>query len=179
MKKNVLVIISVFIAAILIPCVCSAQPYGAGTYNSHVPYGSETALSISTNGNVNISITPDSDGALTTGLSAVTVTSTDVVGYKLYLRALNSTDLDKSGETIPASSNSSPAMLATNTWGYNTDASENFTGITLNNTLIRSVSGPASSGSITNVTYGVMVDLTKPIGSYNATVVYTAVPQTD
>jgi len=163
----------------LLPSASYAQPYGKGIYNENVPYGGQTELSIATSGNINIPITPTTSGVLATGDSIVTVTSTDVMGYKLYIRALNSTDMNNLGALLPASANGSPAPLAVNTWGYNVDASTDFVGLTLADILIRSISIPASSGDITTVTYGMKLDLAKPAGNYVATVVYTAVPQTD
>lgn len=176
-------IITIPLLAILLCIILSpfsyAQPYGKGIYNANVPYGSETALSIATNGNVSIPITPTDGGTLATGSSNVTVTSTDVMGYKLYIRALGSTDMDNLGTALPASANGSLAPLAVDSWGYNTDASNNFLGMTLSDTLIHSITTPASAGEVTTVTYGIKVDMAKPAGNYVATVVYTAVPQTD
>jgi hypothetical protein len=156
-----------------------AQPYGKGLYDANVPYGSQTSLSISTNGNKSIAVTPTVSGVLATATSVVTVTSTDVTGYKLYVRALSSTSMNNMGTLLPASANVSPAALAIDTWGYNTDASNNFAGITLSDVLIHSTTGPMKSGEITNVTYGVKLDMAKPAGNYSASVVYTAVPQTN
>lgn len=156
-----------------------AQPYGKGIYNENVPYGSETSLSIATSGNVSIQVTPTTEGTLATGASNVIVTSTDVMGYKLYIRSLTDTNMNNLGSLLPASTNVSPATLAANTWGYNTDASTNFVGLTLDDTLIRSVTVPTPSGDITTITYGIKVDMEKPAGNYETTVVYTAVPQTD
>jgi len=179
-KKTIFYIFSTIIVVnILVSSISCAQPYGNGVYNANVPYGDQTSLSIVTNGNINIPITPTTSGVLVTGASVVTVTSTDVMGYKLYIRALNSTDMNNIGALLPASANGSPAPLAINTWGYNIDASTNFTGLTLADTLIRSITIPASTGDITTVTYGMKLDLAKPAGNYVATVVYTAVPQTD
>lgn len=167
------------IISLIIPEAGYAQPYGKGVYGENVPYGSQTALSIATDGNVSIPITPTTSGALETGTSVVTVSSTDVKGYKLYIRSLGSTDMDNLGVLIPASANGSPAALAVNTWGYNTDASNNFVGLSLTDTLIHSITAPISGGDATTVTYGVKVDLARPAGNYTANVVYTAVPQTD
>lgn len=181
MKKTIpiqVIIISI-IVSILLSSFSYAQPYGKGTYNADVPYGDETSLSIDTSGNVSVPITPTSDGVLATGNSTVTVTSTDVKGYKLYIRALNSTDMNNLGALLPTSTNDTPSALATNTWGYNTDASTNFVGISLTDTLIHAVSVPASSGDVTTVTYGMKLDLAKPAGNYEVSVVYTAVPKTD
>ncbi|CAN5413046.1 hypothetical protein BH10PAT4_BH10PAT4_1010 [soil metagenome] len=157
-----------------------AQPYGKGIYNENVPYGGQTSLTIATSGNVTIpTITPTTSGVLGTGTSTVTVTSTDVKGFKLYVRSLTSTNMDNLGATVPASANGLPNPLAVNTWGYNTDASANFVGTTLTDVLIKSLTTPASSGNVTTFTYGLKVDLAKPAGNYSTSVIYTAVPQTD
>lgn len=159
--------------------VSYAQPYGIGNYDVNIPYGSQTSLSIATDGNVSIPITPTTTGASASGTSHVTVTSTDVTGYKLYIRALTSTSMNNLGALLPASGNVTPAALVVDTWGYNTDASSNFAGITLSDVLIRSTLGPVPSGEVTTVTYGIDLDLAKPAGNYTDSVVYTAVPQTD
>lgn len=182
MKKTIHIFQFLFltlIAPIFITTIVVAQPYGKGIYNESVPYGDETSLSIATNGNVTIpNITPTPSGVLGTGTSTVTVTSTDVKGFKLYVRSLTSTNMNNLGSTIPASANGSPATLAVNTWGYNTDASSNFAGMTLSDVLIKSITTPASSGNVTTFTYGLKVDLLKPAGNYSTSVIYTAVPQT-
>ncbi len=100
-----------------------AQPYGLGKYGALVPYGGQTSLTISTSGNIAIPITPTTSGTFNSATGTVTVVSTDVVGYKLYIRALTSSNLTNGGFTIPASSNGSPTTLAVNTWGYNLDGS--------------------------------------------------------
>lgn len=164
---------------LLWPQQALAQPYGMGKYDANVPYGSQTSISISTSGNITIPITPTDSGVLGTANSVVTVTSTDVVGYKLYVRALSNTNMTNGAFTIPASSNGTPAALSTNTWGYNTDASSNFTGMTLSDVLIKNATGPYSSGDTTTVTYGVKVDNNKPAGNYTTSIIYTAAPQTD
>lgn len=182
MKKTI-TILSVLLATVLplsFVSIAAAQPYGVGLYNEDVPYGGETALSIATSGNVTIpSITPVTGGTLATNNSVVTVTSTDVEGFKLYVRSLGSTDMDNQGTVVPTSGNGSPAALAVNTWGYNTDASANFVGMTLTDVLVKSLTTPASSGDVTTFTYGINIDLSKPAGNYSTSVVYTAVPQTD
>ncbi len=156
----------------------AASPYGQGVYGADVPYGSETSLAISTSGDVNIQITPTESGTLGTASNDVTVTSTDVVGYQLYLSSLGSSDMVNGPSVIPASANVTPGALATNTWGYNTTGGSTFTGATITNTLIKSASGPFTAGDTTTVTYGIFVDNNKAAGDYVTTVVYTAVPQT-
>jgi hypothetical protein len=83
------------------------------------------------------------------------------------------------GASIPASSNVTEGTLSTDTWGYNTDGSNNFIGITTSQALITSAIGPYESGNNTTVTYGVLIDNTEPAGQYTTNVVYTAVPQTE
>lgn len=153
-----------------------ASSYNQGIYNENVPYGSATYMSIATDGDVSLAITPTTAGVQDTDDSVITVISTDVVGYKLYIRSDPSTDMDNLGDTIPTSGNGSPAPLAVNTWGFNTDASNNFIGSSLSDILIRTGTGPYPSGDVTTVTFGLKVDLASPAGNYTTNVVYTAVP---
>jgi hypothetical protein len=182
-KKTIFILamISTVISTLLIAPMLHAQPYGKGLYGL-VQYGDETSLSIATDGDVTIdNITPTSSGTLATGDSTVTVTSTDVKGFKLYVRSLTSTNMDNLGAIVPASGNSpgSPAALAVNTWGYNINGSANFAGMTLTDVLVKTLTTPASSGNDTVFTYGINIDLSKPAGNYSNSVIYTAVPQTD
>lgn len=179
MKKAIGILGILFTVLFNIAATAWAEPYNAGIYNENVGYGSLTTLAISTSGNVSLAITPTSAGVQTTGSGTVTVTSTDVTGYKLYIRSSGSTNMNNLGDTLPASANVSPAALAVDTWGYNTDGSSNFVGSTLSDTLIRTFTGPAPTGDVTTVTYGAKVDLAKPAGNYAASIVYTAVPQTN
>jgi hypothetical protein len=156
-----------------------ASPYGAGQYNANVPYGGQTQLTISTSGNVALTVTPSDAGTVASASGTVTVVSTDVVGYKLYVRSLSSTDMDNGGTVIPASANGSPAALAVNTWGYSLTGGGTYTGMTLSDVLIRSATQPYTSGDVTTVTYGVNVNNSKKSGSYSNAVIYTAVPQTN
>lgn len=189
MKKTTLSIALtlVIVANFTIISTSYAQPYGVGLYNENIPYGSQTALTISTDaveGSVAIpTITPTEGGSLGTVDNTVTITSTDVIGYKLYIRALDSTDMNNLGTPLPASSNiyENPATtpLDVNTWGYNVNGSViNFCGMTLIDQLIRSTTVPVS-GENTIITYGMKIDMAKPAGNYSVGVVYTAVPQTN
>lgn len=179
MKKTIAFFIINITVCLITTTFAFAQPYGKGKYGIDVPYGSATALSISTDGDVSLSITPTEAGVQTTGTSKVTVTSTDVVGYKLYIRALTNTNMNNLGSLIPASANVTPAALAIDTWGYNTDASNNFAGITLNDVLLKSTTAPVKNGELTTITYGLKLDMAKAAGKYAVSVIYTAAPQTD
>lgn len=156
-----------------------ASPYGAGKYSANVPYGGQTQLTLSTSGNIVLSVVPSDSGALATASGTVTVISTDVVGYKLYVRSLTSTNMVNGAVIIPTSANGSPASLAVNTWGYSLSGGGTFTGMSLSDTLIRSATQPYTGGDVTTVTYGVNVNNTKKAGNYSNSVVYTAVPQTN
>ena len=161
----------------MLPSTSYAAPYGKGVYGI-ITYGAETSLTIDVGANVNISITPTESGVLAKQANTVNVTSTDATGCKLYIRALTSTDMNNLGALIPASANVVMAPLAINTWGYNIDGSNDFIGITLTDTLFKSITGPIIA-SITSVTHGVKLNLEKPAGKYVASVVFTAVPQTN
>lgn len=178
LPKLILSLLGAIVMTLFVSSVTHASPYGVGIYNANVPYGGETQLTISTSGAITIPINPSSTGTLGSASGTVTVVSTDVVGYKLYIRALASTNMVNGAAALPASANGSPAALATNTWGYNLDASTNFSGITSSDVLIRSAVGPFTSGDTTTVTYGVKIDQSKAAGNYSSTVIYTAVPQT-
>ena len=178
MKKTIVTLASI-ILCLITATICVAQPYGKGKYGIDVPYGSQTALSIATDGDISLAITPTEAGVQTTGTSKVTVISTDVVGYKLYIRALTNTNMNNLGSLIPASANVTAATLAVDTWGYNTDASNNFIGITLSDVLLKSTTVPVKNGELTTITYGLKLDMAKAAGKYAASVIYTAAPQTD
>lgn len=154
----------------------SASPFGQGKFGEDVPFGSATSLAVNLGGDVSLALTPSGPNTLSASSShTLTVTSTDVVGYKLYSRALSSSNLASGAYSIPASANVSPSSLADNTWGYNTDGSANFVGISTQNALVKDADGPFKNGDDTEVTYGVTANTTKEAGDYTTTVVYTVV----
>jgi hypothetical protein len=157
----------------------AASPFGQGLFGAHVLFGSVTSLAISLGSNPTLSLTPSGSNFVGSGSHTITVTSNDVVGYSLYMYAADSTAMSGSGSNIPASGNSSAAPLAVNTWGYNTDGSSNYLGLTTTPTLFKTATGPYESGDNTTVTYGVITNITKPAGSYAVSVTYTAVAKTD
>ena len=154
-------------------------------------------MSIALGGNVSLSLTPSGGNftgpahrrrcrpracwpiELCSGNHTLTVTSTDVVGYKLYAYSPSSTTMVNGSDTIPASGNVTAAALSVNTWGYNTDGSSNFLGMTTTPTLIKDTVGPFKNGDNTTVTYGVLASNTKGAGAYTVSVVYTAVAESD
>ncbi len=157
----------------------AASPFGEGTFGAHVPFGSVTSLAISLGGNASLNLAPSGSNFVGSGSHTITVTSTDVVGYSLYIYAAGSTAMSGSSSTIATSSNGSPAPLAVNTWGYNVNGSTNYQGITTAPVLLKTANGPYETGDNTTVTYGVLTDVTKAEGSYAVSVTYTAVAKTD
>jgi len=177
--RLILALFSIIAIAFVVDYTASAQPYGMGAYGSNTPYGGETSLSISATSGVNMTINPATTGTLATAAGNVTVYSMDVVGYKLYIKAVGSTAMTMVGANIPASANVTAATLAINTWGYNTTGGTNFIGVTTVDSLLKNATGPYSTGDATTVTYGLNIDRSKSAGSYASNVIYTAVPQTN
>lgn len=159
--------------------VAAASPFGEGVFGANVPFGSQTSLSISLGGNVNLSLSPNGGTLSGSGSHTISVTSTDVVGYSLYIYCVGSTNMVNGGTTIPASANGTAAPLATNTWGYNINGSSNYVGVTTTPSLLKTATGPYKNGDNTTVTYGVLTDSTKSSGTYSVSVTYTAVALTD
>lgn len=153
-----------------------ASPFGQGVFGADVPFGSATSIAVNLGGDVSLDLVPTGPNTLAASSShTLTVTSTDVVGYRLYSRALSNSNLVNGAYSIPASANSSPAALTDNTWGYNTDGSGNFVGISTQNALIKDADGPHKNGDDTIVTYGVVANTTKEAGNYTTSVIYTVV----
>lgn len=155
----------------------SASPFGQGKFGADVPFGSMTSLGINLGGNVSMILALSGSNLTGTGSHTITVTSTDVVGYQLFARSSGSSNMVNGSAVIPASSNGTPATLALNTWGYNTDGSANFIGMKPNPYLIKDTSGPAKTGDNTTVTYGAFTDATQAAGKYTTSVTYTVVAE--
>ncbi|MFA5004296.1 MAG: hypothetical protein WC498_03420 [Candidatus Saccharimonadales bacterium] len=154
----------------------SAAPFGQGEFGADVPFGSATSLSVALGGNVSLSLAPSGPNFVASGSHTITITSTDPVGYNLYIYSPSGTNMTGIPGTIPASSNTVAGALAVNTWGYNTTGSTtNFLGMTTAPVLLKSAIGPFKTGDNTAVTYGVLTDITKSAGSYNVSITYTAV----
>jgi len=168
-------LVMVFVASL--QQTVSASPFGQGVFGADVPFGSATSISIALGGNVSLNLTPSGPNFVGSGAHILTVTSTDVVGYKLYVYNPGSGTMTNGSETIPASGNTVPGSLALNTWGYNTDGSANYLGMLTTPSVIKDTTGPSKSGDNTTVTYGVLTDGLKGAGSYTVGVVYTAVAE--
>lgn len=175
-KTHLLIAFTAFVISMAFYQPVFASPFGLGVFGADVPYGSATSIVISLSGSVGLVMAPSGPNFAGSGSHTVTVTSTDVVGYKLYANSSTTTSLSNGNDTIAASSNNSPAPLAVNSWGYNTTGSPtNFKGMTLSPVLLKAGDGPFKNGDDTTVTYGALIDHTKSAGTYSANVTYTAV----
>jgi hypothetical protein len=157
----------------------SASPFGQGVFGANVPFGSGTSLAIALGGNVSLNLVPSGGNFSGSGSHTITVTSTDVVGYNLYIYSPGSTNMTNPSGNIPTSANGSPAPLSVNSWGYNTDGSGNYVGMTTTPALLKSATGPFTAGDNTTVKYGVLTDITTGAGSYSVNVTYTAVAMSE
>jgi hypothetical protein len=152
---------------------------------------------LTTDGTVDVDVTPSGAGAQTIASDTVTVSTNDTSGYTLQLEETTaSTDLESGANTIPASSGTqaSPAVMSANTWGYRVDSVGGFgagptsgqSSAAISGTItfaavadngspntLKTTSGTASNDT-TTVWYGVAADTTQPSGTYTNSVTYTA-----
>ena len=148
-----------------------------------------------TSGTVNDNVTPTGSGAQTIQSDTVTVSTNDSSGYTLELAESLATTLTSGSNTIPASSGSqtTPAVMAVNTWGYRVDGVGGFGAGPTTSASSAAISGtikfagvpvPASPNTLAdtsgtasnarnNVWYGVAADTSQPTGTYTNTVTYT------
>lgn len=168
----------------LFACLLLQQPalatkFGQGDFGDST-FGSLSSLSMSFSGNVSMNLALNGGVYEGSGSHDVTVTTNNAPGYRLYVYSPSTNDMTIAGggDTIAASANSSPAALATNTWGFNTTGSStNFQGMLTTPIQIKITDEPYTSGDATAVTYGAKASTTKSAGDYVASIVYTAVPR--
>ncbi len=177
-QSRLAVVVLALLASFAIQHPALAQPFGAGVYGADVPFGDLTSVAINISDPIDLTLLPSGGNFSGNDSHTVTITSTDVVGYQLFVKATSTTALTQGANTIATSANSSPTTLAVNSWGYNTTSStNNFRGMTLSDVLIKNATGPHKSGDATIFTYGALVDMTKPSGTYTVNVTYTAIGQ--
>jgi hypothetical protein len=175
----------------------SAILYGSGTYGA-CQYGT-CSISISSDSNVALNITPTASGGCTIQKDAVSVLTSNSSGYTLTLTdSSTNTALLSGASSISATSatQASPAALTVNHWGYRVDGVGGFgsgpttaqTNVGIGSTLfaglpasnattstIASTSTAASPAVVTNVWYGVCANTAVTSGTYTSQVTYTAV----
>lgn len=151
-----------------------------------------------TNGTVNVNVTPTGGGAQTIASDTVTISTNDSSGYTLTLAESTSTTTmnDSGSDTIPASTGTqtTPVFMAVNTWGYRVDSVGGFGAGPTSAANSAAISGTLkfagvpptgspniladTSGTATNATttvwYAVAANTSQPTGTYTNTVTYTA-----
>jgi len=168
----------------------------ASTTSTTVSSNISSVISLLTsNGTVNVNVAPTGSGAQTIASDTVTVSTNDSSGYTLQLAESGAGNtLASGGNSIPASSGSqtTPAAMAVNTWGYRVDGVGGFgagsTSAQSSQAIgsIKFAAVPASaspntlkttSGTATNDTttvwYGVAANTSQPTGTYTNSVTYT------
>jgi hypothetical protein len=175
-RKRIWLVLFALATILSLPIPVAASPFGQGKFGADVPFGSATSLAINLGGNVSINLAPDGSNYSGAGSHIVTVTSTDVVGYTLYVHTTGSTDMSSGSASIAASANSVAGPLAVGTWGYNTTGSTtNFLGMASTSSILKESNGPFKNGDPTTITYGALAGGTQPAGNYSIAVTYTAV----
>ena len=174
-KKSLLALIVTI--SLLISPIAAASPFGQGLFGEDVPFGSLTSVAINLGGNVSLTLAPDAGNLRGVGSHTITVTSNDVVGYQLFVRSDGAANMTSGAASIPASGNASPAPLSLNSWGFNTDASTNFVGMTTTPYLIKDTTGPSKNGDDTTVTYSAYTSPTQDAGTYTTSVIYTVIAE--
>ena len=149
-----------------------------------------------TNGTVNLNVTPTASGVQTVSNDTVAVSTNDSAGYTLQLAESGAASaLTSANGTIPAVSGTQSAPLAetASTWGYRVDGLGGFgSGPTTASTnsavssakfaavpaagspnTLKTTSGTASNDT-TSIWYGAAVNTATPSGTYTNSVTYTA-----
>jgi hypothetical protein len=186
------------IGVLLLAPLVFAAPYGSDIYGK-CTYGDGCNISISTSGTVTLNVAPTLSSVYTIDKDTVTVTTNNSAGYTLRLESTSGTSskLENGAEYFDTTTGTaaSPVTLSNNEWGYRIDSalgfgagpttavsnqtssSLTFAGLPLLGApqTIKTTASSALSGDATDVWYGIRADMTKPAGTYSATVVYTAV----
>ncbi len=184
--------LSALLFALAVPAIA-----GAATTSTTISSAISSVISVFTsNGTVNVNVTPSGSGAQTIASDTLTVSTNSSLGYTLQIADADATTTMVSGSnTIAASTGSqtTPITQAVNTWGYRVDGLGGFgAGPTSgqNSAAIGSLkfAGVPASGSpntikttattasndTTTVWYAVVADTTQPTGTYTDVVTYTA-----
>ena len=172
--------------------------YGSGAYGS-CEYGATCSITLTSNGNVSLNVTPAPGGKCTIQSDTASVMTDDSNGYTLTL-ADNGTNtaLINGSNTIAAGSGTfaSPATLSGNAWGYRVDGLGSFgagptasqSNVSPGSTVFAAIeasnqtpdtlantSMAADPAVTTTVWYGACADTSVASGAYTTQVIYTAV----
>jgi hypothetical protein len=199
LKHLSLLVVASIVTTILVPIAISASTYGSGAYGSCL-YGScSISVTVSSNGTVNVNVTPTLTGSCTIQSDTVSVLTDNSSGFTLTVaNSSDNTALTNGGYSINATAGTfaSPIALANNTWGYRVDNIGSFgagpttaeSNVSPPSTVfakavansqahdtIRTTAGPANPAVETTVWYGVCANTATASGSYGTTVIYTAI----
>lgn len=155
-----------------------------------------STISISSLGNVNISVTPSGgDARLSSARDIVTVSSNNSTGYNLNLEMFGSeTSLLNGANAIAqgAGDLTTPLALTSNTWGYRVANAGGFgPGAAAETNVAASIyswagvpangspdqvksTGSEADNDTTDIWYAIMADSNRPSGTYTGRVTYTA-----
>ncbi len=182
----------------LLAVIVTPVAAGAATSNTTISSQINSVIGVfTTNGTVNVDVTPSGAGAQTIASDTVTISTNDPDGYILKLALSTAqTALVSGSDSIPASSGSqaSPVVAAANTWGYRVDSiggfgagpttsasnqaigARTFAAVpaTASPNTLKTTSSTATNDT-TTVWYQVTADTSTVPGTYTNTVVYTAV----
>lgn len=196
-KKTIFIFCLLSLIATMPVLQAMAINYGSGTYGS-CQYNS-CSLTITTSGTITINVTPAAGGACSTQSDNVSVLTDDPSGYTLSLSNSNTNTALLNGTAAinsTTATQSSPAALTANQWGYRVDGVGSFgTGPTSTQTnvspdsilfagvpasnytpdTIASTSGPADPAASTYVWYSVCTNTAIISGTYTTQITYTAI----
>lgn len=192
--KRVLISASGFLALAI--AFGSTVAVSAQTASTTISSQVSSVISVfTTDGTVNVNVTPTGSGVQTIASDTVTVSTNDTSGYTLQLAETSGASaLTNGGNTIPASAGTqtAPVAEAANTWGYRVDGvggfgagtttaqnsaaigSDTFAAVpaTASPNTIVTTSGTASNAT-TSVWYGVAANTSQASGTYTNSVTYT------
>lgn len=172
--------------------VVSASSTTTTTVSSNI---SSVISLLSSNGTVNVNVTPTGSGAQTIASDTVTVSTNDSSGYTLQLAETTGTStLTSGGNTIPGSAGSqgTPIAMVVNTWGYRVDGVGGFGAgptsgqssaaigaikfaavpATASPNTLKTTAGVATNDT-TTIWYGVAANTSQATGTYTNSVTYT------
>ena len=148
-------------------------------------------VSISSDSNLNVNLTPTSSGVVNTATDNVNIYTNTPNGYQLYLNSTtgstdiyNNTDTEQERNhfTATTGTKASPVSLTSNSWGYSlasspTTFSKVEASSSASDSLISSGSKTSGTGDNLGVTYGFKADTKLTPGTYTTSVTYTAVAE--
>ncbi len=181
-------LLGLFAVAMLCPIKIDSASADTG-HEMNVAVNSASAISVALDDQVDVNVTPNSDGAFSSNKAVLSVATNNITGYSVYMGTKDGTqNLKLNGSTNPSdvigpvSGTQAPASMAPDTWGYNIAAASDTTpGENLQYSAVPAVSAQIQTKDQTamkddyNLTFGAKVSTDLPAGQYTNTVVVSAV----